>query len=460
MTAPDARGETKHCARRQCFLAADSGLEDEAQQVAFQLVLSRDAETRRHALEVQLTLASRAGRWEEVAQLGRRLLDDDMLDLSDARRDQHVIDYRWAVAGAEFNLRRPERACRALGEPGMLEPRNAVEALLLLTVLRATAVPPAQDSTSSDSTLAPATLERVLATASAFPDDESVVATALKIVLTCSGPEPLPDAQLARVRALQEEFFNRFPDSTHLRRITLGDDLSGLAEHLRATVAPGAEQLSDLARKVWLGLYPQGLLADVTNRSYAEMLVKRIAGCLVASAADPTLANTEQTASREARGSGSVVVDTTTLVLLDHLSGRAAGLTAQFARILLPARYRDDILETRNSLALRSGSTLGWNAQQQRPQLTEFPPEVVENWARAGTRLAERLALVEVVSDAKEDWSWDGSLLLANREGVALWADDLALRQAARSQGVPAFGTLDLVTDLVERWPTPSIDSE
>ena len=437
------------------LLAADSGLEDEAQQVAVQLVLSRDAETRRHALEVQLTLASRAGRWEEVAQLGRRLLDDDLLDLSDVRRDQHVIDYRWAVAGAEFNLRRPERALLALGEPEMLEPRSPVEALLLLTVMRATAVPPAQGSTSNDATLAPEILERVLATASAFPDDESVLAAALKIVLTCSGPEPLPDALLAQVRALQEEFFNRYPDSTHLRRITLGDDLTGLADHLRATFAPGAEQLIDLARKVWLGLYPQGLIADVTSRSYAEMLVKRVTGCLVASAADPALADIERGASRDARESGSVVVDTSTLVLLDHIRSRAAGLTAQFARILLPASYRDDILEARNSLALRSTSTLGWNALQQHPQLTEFPQEVVENWAQAGTRLAERLATVEVVPDGKQGWSWDDALLLASREKVALWADDLALRQAARSLGVHAFGTLDLVTDLVDADQLP-----
>ncbi len=437
------------------FLAADSGLDEEAQQVAVQLVLSPDAETRRHALETQLTLAGRAARWEEVAQLGRRLLADDTLDLSDVRRDQHVIDYRWAVAGAEFNLRRPERAWRVLGEPEMLEPRNPLEASLLLTVLRVMATSPGQDGMPGAFTLAPEMLERVLATATAFPDDESVLASALKIVLTCSGPEPLPDALLAQARGLQEEFFNRFPDSTHLRQITLGDDLSNLAEHLRATFAPGAEQLIDLARKVWLGLYPQGLLADVTRRSYAEVLVKRVAGCLVASADDPALAGIERAASRDARESGSVVIDTSTLILLDHISRRAAGLMAQFARILLPASYRDDILEARNSLALRSSSTLSWNDQQQRPQLTEIPQEVVENWARAGAHLAQRLASVEVVPDSKQGWSWDDALLLASREGVALWADDLALRQAARSLDVPAFGTLDLLADLVDAGQLP-----
>jgi hypothetical protein len=52
----------------------------QAQQVATQLVLSRDAETRRHALEMQLELAGRTGRWKEVAELGRRLLEDDTLE--------------------------------------------------------------------------------------------------------------------------------------------------------------------------------------------------------------------------------------------------------------------------------------------------------------------------------------------------------------------------------------------
>jgi len=443
------------------ILAADAGLDEEAQQVAAQLALSRDTETRRHALEVQLTVAERAGRWEEMAELGRRLQDDSTLDLSDARRDQHVIQYRWAVAAAEFRLRRPQRARRALDEPDALEPRNPSEAMLLLAVLRASAIPSAQQGTPAVSP-APgkAMLERALAAASAFPDDEDVLAGALKIALTCPAPEPLPDVLLARVRALQDEFFDRFPNSAHLRRITVGEDLSGLIEHLRATFEPGAKQLGDLALQVWLGHYPQGLLADVTGRSYANTLIKRVVGCLVASAVDPGLADTEQAACRVAREAASVVIDTSALVLLDYLGGRAQRLMAQFARVLFPASCRDDVLEARNGFALRSSATLGWNPRQQQPQLTEFPAHVVDNWAEAGARLAQRLALVEVVPDTKRDWSWDASLLLARRTQTALWADDLALRHAARSAGVPAFGTLDLVNDLVKagQLPQPVLD--
>lgn len=438
------------------FLAADAGRDEEAQRIATQLVLSRNAETRRRALEVQLTLAERGGRWEEVAELGRRLLNDNTLELSDMRRDQHVTQYRWAVASAEFKLRRPERARKALDDPNPLEPRNPSEAMLLLAVLHAAAVPSAQGGTPASSlTLEQATLERALAAAAAFPDDEEVVAAALGIVLIRPTPEPLPDTLLAQVRALQDEFFDRFPDSTHLRRITVGDDLSELIEHLRATFAPAAEYLADLARQVWLGLCPQGVLADVTGRSYAEMLIKRVVGCHVAAVTNPGLSDIEQAAARAAREAGFVVIDTSTLVLLNHLGDLAQRSVAEFARVLFPASCRDDVLEARNGLALRSTGTLGWNPQQQRPQFTEFPPDVVDNWAEAGTRLAQRLDQLDIVPGAERERSWDASLLLARRERSALWADDLALRHAARSEGVPAFGTLDLVTDLVKAGQLP-----
>jgi nucleoside phosphorylase len=432
------------------FLAADADLNEEAQRVANQLILSSDAETRRRALEVQLTLAERAGRWQEVAELGHRLVDDHTLDLSDVRRDLHVVQYRWAVANAEFNLRRLERARKALDEPDMLEPRNAPEALLLLAVLRATALPAAREGGPAGIPAAgQVLLERALAAASAFPDDEEVMASALALAMTSPDTEPLPDALLSRVRALHQEFFDHFPESTRFRKVPIGEDLSGLVEYLRATFAPQAEQLTDLARQVWLGLCPQSLLADVTGRSYADTLIKKVVGCLVASAADPALAAAEQEAARAACEAGSVVIDTSALVLLDHLGGRAQRLTAQFSRVLFPANCRDDVLGARNSLALRSTGTLGWNPQEQKPQLREFPPEVVDDWAEAGARLAQRLALADVVPAPGQSWSWDESLLLASRERTALWADDLPLRHAARSLGVPAFGTLDLIADLV-----------
>ena len=267
--------------------------------------------------------------------------------------------------------------------------------------------------------------------------------------------EPLPDNMLSRVRVLHQEFFDRFPDNTRFRRIPIGEDFTGLAEFLRATVTPQAEQLTDLARRVWLGIYPQGVLADVTGRSYAEVLIKRVVGCLVAATADPALAATEQDAARAACDAGAVVIDTTALTLLDYLDEHARRLVAQFARVLYPATCRDDVLEARNSLALRSNQTLGWNLQAQKPQLGSIPQDVADGWAEAGTRLAQRLSLVEVVQGSNQSWSWNDSMGLAGGERIALWADDLALRHVARTERIPAFGTLDLVTSLVQAGHLP-----
>jgi hypothetical protein len=150
-----------------------------------------------------------------------------------------------------------------------------------------------------------------------------------------------------------------------------------------------------------------------------------------------------------------VVIDTTALTLLDYLDEHARRLIAQFARVLYPATCRDDVLEARNSLALRSNQTLGWNLQAQKPQLGSIPQDVADGWAEAGTRLAQRLSLVEIVQGSNQSWSWDDSMGLARGERIALWADDLAMRHVARSERIPAFGTLDLVTSLVQAGHLP-----
>lgn len=455
--AGQARGD-ETLRTQAMFLAADAGLNEEAQYVANQLALSADTETRRRALEMQLTLAERTGQWQEVAEVGRRLVDDHTLNLSDVRREQHVVRYRWSTVNAEFNLRQLERARKMLDEPDMLKPETPSEALLLLAVLHATALPAAQEEApAGDLAIGHALLERALAVASAFPDDEDVMASALTLVVTLPDTEPLSDALLSRARAFHQEFFDRFPDSTRFRKLPIGEDLGELVEYLRTTFAPRAEQLTNVARQVWLGLCPQSLLADVNGRSYAETLIKKVVGCLVAATPDPALAATEQAAAHAAREAGSVVIDTSALIMLDHLGEKIQRVIAHFSRVLFSASCRDDVLEARNSLALRSPATLGWNPQEQKPRLIEFPPDVVDNWAMTGARLAQRLTFTDVIPASKPAWSWDESLLVASRERTALWADDLPLRHVARSLGIPSFGTLDLIADLVESGQLPQM---
>ncbi len=436
------------------LLAAEAGLRDDAERLSTTLLTAADPETRRQALQTRLQAAGREGRWQDVADVSRRLLDDEDPGPAGVRRA--VRDsYRWALARAEFHLGRPERALAALQSPDPVSPRDREEVRLLLAVLHTTANDSRQGLEPQD------LVTRALEVAAEWSSDEEIVAGALGLAIITAAQIPLPDQLLLRLRMLQEDYFRRFPDPKTLQRIHVGEDLDGLVQHMKETMAPGTEALQDLARRIWLGVYPLGLLTDVTHRSYAEVLIQRALGCRVI-AGDPSTAEQQRTAARDALTGGIVVLDTSALYILGHTGVADTRLTAQFSRIIIPASLRDDVLRANAGLAVRSVGSLWWDSAQQRPVLTEFPPAVTDGWAAEAQHLVNRLSLVDVVADRVErpEGTWDSALLLAKDLQVPLWADDLALRQVAESTGVRAFGTLDLIGVLVENGALAGDDED
>jgi hypothetical protein len=141
--------------------------------------------------------------------------------------------------------------------------------------------------------------------------------------------------------------------------------------------------------------------------------------------------------------------------MLEHLGLPAARITARFSRLVMPAVQRDDVLNARATISLRSTGTLGWDPYAGRPFFSEIPQDTVNAWAGQAQRLAERLELVEPVQvpvpESEADRDWSAAVRTARELGLCLWADDLALRQVARAEGVAAFGTLDLLALLAER---------
>jgi hypothetical protein len=69
---------------------------------------------------------------------------------------------------------------------------------------------------------------RALEVAAEWPGDEEIVAGSLGLALMTTANMPLPDQLVVRLRALQEDYFARFPDSKTLQRIEIGEDLDGL----------------------------------------------------------------------------------------------------------------------------------------------------------------------------------------------------------------------------------------
>jgi nucleoside phosphorylase/predicted nucleic acid-binding protein len=436
------------------LLAADAGRRDDAERLSTMLLTAADPTIRRQALQTKLQAAGQEGRWQDVADLSRSLLEDE--DLEPAELNRAVRDsYRWPLAQAEFNLGRPERALTALQAPDPLVPRSREEARLLLAVLHTTATDSSQGLAPQD------VVARALEVAAEWSGDEEMMAGALGLAIMTAAKIPLPDQLLVRLRTLQEDYFTRFPDATTLQRIDVGEDLAGLVQHMKETVAPRTEALQDLARRVWLGIYPLALLTDVTHRSYAELLITRALGCRVI-AGDPSLTDRQRVAARDALAGGIVVMDTSALHLLGHIVVADTRLTAQFARLVLPASLRDDVLRANAGLAVRSVGTLWWDSAQQRPALTEFPPEVADRWAVEAQGLVDRLSLVDVIADpvGQPERIFDRALLLAKDQQLPLWADDVALHQVAESVGVRVFGTLDLIGVLVEEGALAGEDED
>jgi len=468
-TAARRRGE-EELLTQAADIAIQAGLLDKAERLAGAGIGSVDVHRQRISRRMLLDLAARRGDWQEVAEQARRLLDDiptTPTDENDGGEDDRRIAYRWILVTALTNQRRHAKALRALEQPTPLTPRSAQEALLSLHLLQTALTDPAQpraddedDSPMSvvrpDGTVdAMAALARAVTLASAFPDDETVSAAALMLTLTTPAPPQLPDHILAQLRGLQEDFFTRFPETRYLQRLSVGEDFSELIAYLKASFEPGAAVVIDLAHRVWLGVYPAGALAEVTGRSYAESLIKQATGCLVIAGADPQAEATEQRAALDAIGS-RVVVDTSTLVLLEQVIDDPQRLLAHFSTPLVSAVLRDDALHARGTLLLRSTSTLGWDSKRQQPLIVEHGPDMAEAWAQAAIRLVDRLTACTIVQDPLpgpptdrfERQQWRASIALAGSQGVPLFADDAALRAVARAEGVPAFGTLQLLRAL------------
>jgi hypothetical protein len=158
----------------------------------------------------------------------------------------------------------------------------------------------------------------------------------------------------------------------------------------------------------------------------------------------------------------TVVVDTSALFLSPVTLEPATQLRAHFEQLLVAASQRDDILQTRISLMMRSSGWLGWDPRTERPVFTQHPEEVTERWANQADALAAALDGCNVPAnpasgdDENRLRVWSAPVRLAQTLGLSLVADDAALRAVARSEGVAAFGSLQLLEALVKDHVLPT----
>lgn len=429
---------------RVASLLASQGRFDEALREATDALLHLPTDSSAH-LEVRhlcVELAARLQDWTGMVDHARAAILEGSTEAA----------IQWALIGGLFNNRDLDEARRELLESGV-EPRNEDEAGLAIQLLRT-------GETGSR------TVATILDVAERFPESEVIAASAFAAAMEVARELELPGDIANRLAQLSSGFFERWPESKIVTRIDVSD-LDNLVEFMRQHFAPAAGELEKLAAGVMAGELPYGLITAARGRPLAAALVTNALGCIPIGSRNLQAFEREHQAARQALD-GVVVADTHALVVLGRTGIDPSSVTAAFSKIIVERHTIDDLLETVDSLRLRSTASMGWDPKRDRPVLVEFDEDEADRWAREADQLLDRARqfrvrsvtrrrlegatgdVVEVSQDDTRIRVILGPVELAKQLGCALWSDDPAVREVARNEGVATFGMVSLVEVLAE----------
>lgn len=246
--------------------------------------------------------------------------------------------------------------------------------------------------------------------------------------------------------------------SSSIKKFTLdpdGDVLEQLKSSAGFDSAERNRAVADLEAGVQSGQLPLGILSTLGG-SYAVALARRAAGVYRAVDSDESVHDLGVRAATAALDA-EVVVESSA-VLIASLCGAFDELRNTFSSVQLTTAAMDDInaaaVDARGDLQRASGF-LGWDPQTNQVRFREVSlleraeaVERVEAMTKAGASTVrihvQNLGRLEELDDQGLR-PWTTALAAAANQGAALWSDDCALRQVARSLGIQAFGTLALM---------------
>ena len=331
-----------------------------------------------------------------------------------------------------------------------------------------------------------------------FGGDERFAGQALAM-LSALGNDPedgTPDSALAA--QLEQEYrtyFAKYPDSPYLRQHAF-TTLADLAEIVRQQPHPSQQQAA-LEREhrlaVASGHQPLGVISMLARNPYAHCVVTHAGGVLTAvsdrqehaaGVADACLAlgiSRPGNLHSDARDTGisagqgqqhrrharlvpaitpfaAVVTDTTALYARTLLPALDDVLVSGIRELLLADPAYTDIIDARDKLLIPAVGMLAVDPEtgQCEMQLVSASEQATHQAAASAVlALADAYTRLPLPAGGSRDDldrlagpgldPWIGGMRLAAARGIALWADDAALRCLARGAGVPAFSTLALL---------------
>ncbi|MEV0227211.1 hypothetical protein [Streptomyces sp. NPDC050704] len=409
----DMPAQTKVCAREALTLAGPDWA----------------AQGEMYALLVEAELAE--GNTDRATDAARNML----------ALDPHDHNARWALVRCHVARSLFEDAWNVLAYQGTpIEPRTGHEALLWVKL---------GARHSSEANFA----GQALALMQRWPDDEELLGAFIATLhLSAAGtPERWSENDADQLNEATAEYLERFPDSSQFRAVTLGPDddpLVNVADELRQA----HENVKGVQSKVAAGDLPLGTLTWVTGRGYTELSLRRGAGFVYAGDALAAGVGAEAVATA---CSVRTVIDPTaahTLALLDP--GHAERLIGSLEEVVTTDQLFQDALYAKESLALQTELTLGWDEAGQRAEVRSDEVANLERLRSTSVRVVDVLRSVARVPRPElrrfplpgtRGKEWLTAPDYAKEHGLVLWSDDRVLRAIARAEHIPAFGTLDLL---------------
>jgi len=440
LRAAARRFDDPHSLTSAAMTLFEAGRKREARSTAMEALSTTPADSpdRSRLRELLCDEAAERHDWPAVEQQARAMLDEGATH----------PDVRWLLTMAVTNQGRIEDAWVIVRQTPTLEATNEQQARLWLAL---------HGRFASDA----GTVEQALELLGRYGQSEEFAAAAITTLIMMTRNATLPQPTIARLEQATESFFERFPSSTLLERITVDvEDPEAVLAQFRKRLEPGAAQYAEVRAQVVKGMFPVGMLAIAARKPYTEALLHRAPGFLPAFPAAPALVDQERHLATDAL-EGTVIVEPSALYLAGLVPDRWPDLLAAFAHLQLPDASLGDILAARDGLALRSTANMGWNADQQRMVIVEISQADADLLAQRAAWMARTALSLDVMTvgaltqfpemDSEFARSWLAPLELAKRQGVAVLSDDVALRGLARSFGIPAFGSIAVLDALVAK---------
>lgn len=418
--------------------ATQAGMGKEAEDLATKALARLPGSAtaaRAHVLGRLVELAGRRGDWGALQERAIAL-----------RRESDSPSARWALIGALVNQGKRQEAWEVITESPKLVALDEAHGRLLVGLQ--SEFDPGQES-----------VQAILEILERFPDSELLWGIGLGSIYTMQATDPLSPSLQSHLNQITEAFFNRYPDSKVLRRITFATVEESLSK-MRGILEPGFDELRDMARQVSIGQLPYGAFASMRHRSYALALASRDVGCIVARLPNPTFDEASLRAAVDSLDK-SVVADTSALIVSAAIKGSWQLLLGAFHRILVTdSAVRDAIWAERDASA-KSTLSIGLDPNTREARPYSVPEEDSQKVRDQITELAKRMRSLEQVAcqslplfpgieEIERHLPWLSPLQVAGENRLALWSDDAAARGLAQQLGISAFGTYDLALALAQ----------